>query len=255
MKKYVLPFSLLALISATTVAETQIEKIHGQHDGWVYGLGLAMLSEDEGYKGMDRELDPTPVLYAESERFRLMGLQAEYKVLMGQRWSVGAHLETRMDGFEKGDSDFLDGMAEREGTFYGGVNVRTEGDWGRFSTKLLKDIGNTHDGYRAAAEYRYPMPLVGGLFTPWLEVEYYGKDMMNYYYGVTTSEATAARTAYQPGASIHFDIGMDYQYQWGQHHSVLLSLKYRKFGSELKDSPIIEDSGSARLLVGYIYRF
>jgi outer membrane protein len=79
--------------------------------------------------------------------------------------------------------------------------------------------------------------------------------MMNYYYGVTTSEATAARTAYQPGASIHFDIGMDYQYQWGQHHSVLLSLKYRKFGSELKDSPIIEDSGSARLLVGYIYRF
>lgn len=245
-----------AFVSTSVLAETQIVNEFSQSDfDWVYGLGLGILSEDEGYVGMDREIFPTPILYIESERFRLMGLQAEYKAILGSNYSVGIHVETRMDGFEVGDSDFLDSMTEREGTFYAGFNVRTFGNWGQLGFKALRDIGNTHDGYRAAAEYRYSIPVAGGILTPWLEMEYYGADMMEYYYGVNASEATEVRPQYTPDATINVDIGVDYQYSIGRNHTFLASAKYRRFGSDLKDSPIVEDSGSARVLLAYIYRF
>ncbi|MEO3679028.1 MipA/OmpV family protein [Rheinheimera fenheensis] len=246
----------MASVTGAAFAETQIvNEFTKDSSDWVYGLGLGLLSEDEGYVGMDRETDPTPILYIESERFRLMGLQAEYKALLGKNYSVGIHVETRMDGFEVGDSDFLDGMAEREGTFYAGFNIRTFGDWGQFSVKALRDVGNTHDGNRAAAEYRYSMPFAAGILTPWVEVEYYGADMMEYYYGVSGSEATETRPQYTPDATMNFDIGVDYQYSFGENHTFLASAKYRRFGGDLKDSPIVEDSGSARVLLAYVYRF
>lgn len=239
-------------IAANASAEALFPSVTDDRPRWGFGLGA--LSEDEGYKGIGRETEAVPLLYVETERFRLFGPQAEYRVLGDRNSAIKLRADYRFDGFEAQDGAIFAGMSERKGSIFLGLAGRHATPWGELSFDMVKAT-TASKGIRGGVTYSHPFAAGALTIVPKLGVEYFDRKFVGYYYGVRPGEATTARPAYAGRSSLNLDIGVDIQYGIGTAHTLLSSIKYRRFGSAIEDSPLIDRSGSPRFSVGYLYRF
>lgn len=218
-----------------------------------WGLGVGTLYENEGYVGGSAEAELLPLVFYQGKRFRVLGPQAEYRVWQGDAWSASLRGEYRFDGYEPDEEELFEGMAERKASLHFGGEVKHSAGWGDITVEFLKSA-RASKGYRAAVYYAYPFQLGKWTLMPKAGIERYDAKFTDYYYGVRAEEATGARPRYEAGGSTNFDIGIDFQRAFGRH-LLMGSVKYRGFGSAIKDSPLIEDSGSPRLTLAYLYTF
>jgi len=252
MKKSRLFAALLAFGIASPVAAEELFPTT-QELGPTWGLGLGVLYENEGYVGGSAEADPIPLVFYQGERFRIFGPQAEYQLWKGDAWSASLRGEYRFDGYEPEDEPLFEGMDERKASLHFGGEVKHSAGWGDVTVEFLKSA-SASKGYRASVYYAYPFQAGKWTLMPKVGVERYDRKFTDYYYGVKADEATASRAAYTADASTNFDVGMDFQRAFGRH-LIVGSVKYRGFGSAIKDSPLIEDSGSPRMTLAYLYTF
>mgnify|MGYP006975174342 CR=1 FL=1 len=87
-----------------------------------YSVGAALLLAKEGYRGVGRESVPVPGLAIQNKWVNLFGPQLDLRLIGDDQrsWWLGPRIEYRFDGYEKGDSPFFNGMADRKGgLFYG----------------------------------------------------------------------------------------------------------------------------------------
>jgi MipA family protein len=240
------------VLASGVSAEALFPSITDDRTRW--GVGLGVLNEDEGYKGIGRETEAVPTLYVETERFRLFGPQAEYRILGDRHSAIKLRADYRFDGFKAEDGEVFGGMSERKGSIFLGVAGRHAAPWGELSFDLVKAT-TASKGMRGGITYSYPFRSGALTIAPKLGLEYFDRKFVGYYYGVRASEATAARPAYEGKSSVNLDVGVDMHYQIGAAHTLLSSIKYRRFGSAIEGSPLIAKSGSPRLTLGYLYRF
>jgi MipA family protein len=206
-----------------------------------WGLGVGTLYENEGYVGGSAEAELLPLVFYQGKRFRLLGPQAEYRIWQGDAWSASLRGEYRFDGYEPDEEELFEGM------------VKHSAGWGDITVEFLKSA-RASKGYRAAVYYAYPFQVGKWTLMPKAGIERYDAKFTDYYYGVRADEATGTRPRYEAGSSTNFDVGIDFQRAFGRH-LLMGSVKYRGFGSAIKDSPLIEDSGSPRLTLAYLYTF
>jgi outer membrane scaffolding protein for murein synthesis (MipA/OmpV family) len=224
-------------------------------DSFEWGLGLGILNEDEGYTGMGSETNAQPVIYINSERFRFFANQADFQVIKSDTFLLGIKAEGRFDGFEAADSPYLAGMEEREGGWYGGLRAELKTDFANIVGEWVTELSGDSDGSYGSVGAYWTIDTEFGQWVPKVAVEFYDEDYTTYYYGVRTAEATLDRPAYIADSTVNLDVGVDWIYELANHHQLISSLKYRSYGSEVKDSPLIENSGSPRLILGYLYTF
>lgn len=252
MHRNVLFIALLIVVSSDANTEELFPSLREEPIGW--GIGAGALIEDEGYVGVGSETEPVPVLLIQQGRFRLFGLQADFRLVGNERSFIGLRADYRLDGYEDGDGEIFTGMAERKPALSAGVSGKYSSRFGQVFFDLVRATSSER-GMRGGIYYGYPLEVGSLTVLPKLGVEYFDADFVRYYYGVRPEEALATRPAYAGDATINLDVGVDFHYVLTQHHSLIASLKYRSFGSEIKDSPLIQDSGSPRVNVGYLYRF
>lgn len=241
----------LWLLAPAATAEELFASREMLDRGW--GIGLGALIEDEGYVDGSSETEALPVLFYRGKRFQLLGPQAEWLLWERDGFSASARAEYRFDGYEEGDADIFEGMAEREAGFHLGAELKYRADWGHLTGEWLGVTGDA-EGSRSALYYGYPMELGSWVVTPRVGLERYDRKFTDYYYGVRPDEAREGRAAYTADASTNVDVGVDFQRAW-KHHLFLASAKYRRFGDGIADSPLVEDDGSLRFTVAWIYRF
>jgi outer membrane protein len=242
----------LSLGSPVLRAEALYPTVQDEKPRW--GLGLGVLSEDEGYRGIGRETEAIPVFYVDYGRFRLFGPQADFRLLGDRQTNLRLRADFRFDGFEAQDGAVFEGMRERKGSASVGLAGQTALPFGQLSFDLVRAV-NHSKGIRGGVTYAYPLKRGALTLMPKIGLEYFDKRHVDYYYGVRADEATAARPQYIGRGSVNVDAGVDFQYDLAQNHTLLWTVKYRRFGSAIKDSPLIAKSGSPRMTLGYLYRF
>lgn len=245
-------FMTTACVSAHSSAEALYPTMDGGPTRW--GVGVAALFEDEGYRGIGQKSEGLPILFVQTDRFRLLGPQAELRVLGSRTSGLSLRADYRFDGFKAEDGEIFAGMQERKGSLALGVAGKHAASWGIASFDLVRSLKGSK-GIRASATYAYPIRLGPLTVLPKAGVEYFDKKFVDYYYGVRDEEATATRNVYNGKSAVNMDIGMDVEYTLATSHTFLGSLKYRRFGSSIQDSPLVESSGSPRVTLAYLYRF
>jgi len=98
---------ILATLTATAIAPASANEFR-------WGVGLGGILEDSGYKGVSSETNLLPILYIETERFRLVGPSAEFDLYSGSDFEFSLIGQYRADGYEKGDGDIFAGMEDRD---------------------------------------------------------------------------------------------------------------------------------------------
>ena len=88
------------------------------------------------------------------------------------------------------------------------------------------------------------------IFVTWLSDDY-----VDYYYGVTSDEATLYRASYKGGKTVNTGVELNVGYNFNQSQQLVLIANYTNLGNSITDSPIVEGSSTASITVLYLYLF
>ena len=254
--------ALAAVFACAAPAFAQQPPGEGEPEGSSWGLGLAVMSVQNAYKGTDRETRVLPMISYENRYVKLGGPNLELKLpgielSDSQRLNFGVMTQL-FDGagYEAKDSPALAGMSERKSSIWVGAKMECENDLADVKLEWLGDASGKSKGQRLALGLERKIMLSPRLMLiPQVGVEWVDKKYVDYYYGVRDSEATAGRAAYTGKATLNPEISLSGIYRFDRHHSMMLNVGVRSFGKEIKNSPIVGRSTENRVMLGYKYSF
>ncbi len=149
-----LPLVTGLLVSATG-AWAQQPPGKGKPDDLNWGVGLAVMSAQKAYRGMDRETRVLPLLSFENQYIKLGGPNLDIK-LPGLTLSESQRLKFGLTvklfggsgGYDASDSPFLAGMAERKDGIWAGVKTEWENPLADVKLEWLADASGNSKGQR-----------------------------------------------------------------------------------------------------------
>ncbi|MEM9554668.1 MAG: MipA/OmpV family protein [Acidobacteriota bacterium] len=236
--------SVLSFALLVTAAPALAQPPAASGGGVQWSLGVGVVLGPEPYVGTDAvDVQPIPVLGIESKRFYFRGIVAGLRLVDDERWGLDWIIaKARFLGYEADDSDFLEGMEDRDLSVDGGLSARFGLAAGlELRAEALTDLLGRHEGHEVLLELeRTWSPAPRWRVTPKIGARWQSDDLVRYYYGVEPGEARAGRPAYRPDATVNFEAGVGAMYFSRGRWSWQGQLAVDVLGSEIDDSPIVE---------------
>jgi outer membrane protein len=254
----------LALVTASVAGAPEHEAPPEGEDSKSYswGLGLAALSQQQGYTGIDRENRAVPVVYFENRWVQLFGPWLDIKapdLEWGEEQKLSSGMRTQLlgfNGYKSDDAPILSGMEERKSGISAGPFAKWSNPIVDVSLEWMLDASGNSKGQRMSFGLEKQFHVGEHLmFTPSATATWMDQKYVDYYYGVRNTEARLGRAAYVADGTINADFSLRTDYMFDQHHAVIGMLQYTSLGSAIKVSPLTDRSGETMVLLGYMYRF
>jgi outer membrane protein len=160
--------------------------------------------------------------------------------------------------FQKLDPDsniFYEGLEKRKQTVEAGVEGRLRRKWGDLNIRWTADTLNNHNGQEVQLAYRYEFEAGPWTFSPYASWTWQDADLTNYYFGVSPGEARPDRPAYAPGESQWLGFGLNTAWHASDRIVLFANLGFAGAGSDVENSPLVEEAGFSQLFVGGTYLF
>lgn len=246
---------LLALAGGQAMAQTSAAA-PAQPTTDSLGAGFLVTSEWRPYKGVGNATSIFPVLQYENAWLDIWGPVADVK-LKDDGGPLVVLLRARYadTGYDAGDSPALTGMQDRKNSVWLGTKLQWKGALAHTSLEWLGDGSRRSKGqqirlWTETLVQAGPVRIVPRVGLQWLDAKY-----VDYYYGVSASEARAGRAAYQGKSAFNPEIGARFLYNLTPSQSTFVDVSATALGSSIKRSPIVERSWVPALRLGYVYGF
>jgi outer membrane protein len=221
---------------------------------WRLGAGVVAIRKP--YRDMDTKTLGLPIVGYENKWISAAIPTFDFKLYSDD--SLSFRLRARYaggDGYEADDSPFLAGMEDRKASLWAGAAVIWKTHYANFTGEVLADTLGKSKGIRARLQVdrRYAVGKFG--FTPRLAAEWVDNKYVDYYYGVRQSEATVTRAFYEGKSTTSILAGLRLDYAAAKRHMLYLDLAASRFGSSVKDSPLVDRPNQTSIGLGYVYRY
>ena len=244
--------------TATCLGQEKPAKVEPQQGGELL-LGVGVLVKNEPYKGVSDKIYPLPFYVYRGQRWSLQGTRFDYNILDINDCSLNTILRFRTEGFDADDSSDLDGMSDRDASLDAGLGLSVSGEWGALNVDLLTDALGKHKGQEFKLTYakslESPFGIAKTRLRPFFGTSWRSSGLNDYYYGVRLSEARPGRLAYDSGDSTNVFAGITLDYQLSDRWNLFLMFRNEWLGSEITDSPIVDQHHTNSFIAGLMYRF
>lgn len=220
-----------------------------------WGLGIGVIATDKPYRNFKTESTGLPLISYENKWISASVPTFDVKLFNGETLSLRLRTRYAGDGYEADDSPFLAGMKERKSSLWAGGAVIWKTNVANFTGELSADAMGKSKGTRARLQVDRRLAVGRFGFTPRLAAEWVDDKYVDYYFGVRQSEATATRAFYEGKSTVIIHTGLRMDYTPALHHVVFLDLGFSRFGSQVKDSPLVDKPNRTSIGLGYAYRF
>ncbi|HEX7866123.1 MAG TPA: MipA/OmpV family protein [Variovorax sp.] len=220
---------------------------------WGVGIGVSM--ERKAYREFNDKTQAMPMLTYENKWVSVAVPGVDVKLPSAGPVSLRLRARYAGDGYEANDSPYLAGMNKRKGGIWLGGAAIWHNDIANLSAELLADGSGNSKGTRFEVQIdrRFSSGVLG--FTPRLAAHWVDRKYVDYYYGVTGAEARSDRAAYAGKATASIEVGLRVDYAVASNQTVFLDVSATRFGSGIKNSPLVSRSNQAGVRLGYLYRF
>jgi outer membrane protein len=211
-------------------------------EGPIWSVGAGAVFAPRPYEGMDAEVFPIPVVGVRYRNFYWDGIRAGFRFSPAEHLGLDLFAAARFDGYEEDDSDAVRGMAERR--LSADLGFRVSGEWERVETglSLRTDVLDRSDGQEVEADVSFPMEAGSWRITPGLAVSWLSDDLVDYYYGVRPGEALPDRPGYEGEDTLNLSAEVAFLRPFADGRWLFLAgAEAVWFGSEIRDSPIVDD--------------
>ena len=208
------------------------------------GLGAAVRVEHSLYRGDGVRIDVLPVYLYEGERVYLHSNRFGLKFNIDPTRRLDVFVSRRLESFPvEGVPSSLAGMATRTTESEGGFSYEQRFGWGSVFVEYLRDTSHTSGG----TEVKLGISGEGGRgrlrLTPYAIVSARSARLNDYYYGVTSAEATPERPAYTAGSGTNGSVGLNARYDLSRHWHLFGGLSATYWPATVRDSPIVDLRG------------
>ncbi|SIO59307.1 MipA/OmpV family protein [Paraburkholderia phenazinium] len=218
-----------------------------------WGLGVGAGVAASPYKSGDTKFTPIPLISFDNKWIHALGTTIDLKIGKWDNVSVALRGDYAVgDGYRNDDAPILNGMQNRNGTFWYGPALAWKSAFGTLSADYL--LGGNR-GERAKLDFSKSFDLGRYSIEPYASVEWLSSDYVDYYYGVQASEARAGRPEYTGRAAYDTSVGTRVNYSITRRQKVVLDVGVSHFTSGVTDSPIVGRSYLPAARLGYIYQF
>ena len=222
-------------------------------------MALELLTKTNRIKKYDSD-DKTsaiPILLYEGQHFFVRGTTLGWDFADSEVWEYAIIGEYLNYGYDDSDSNFLDGMSDRDPSIGVGGHIILKLEKLGLKFSVVTDVANESDGSQVVGKIFYRHKTGTGLaLTPSASIVWQDEDFNDYYYGVRGREATPARRAYSADHDVNFRLGLQAAYRKpGSNWLITGGVNYEFLGDEIDDSPITNDDEVFSALIGVGYTF
>lgn len=255
-RRYALPALVLpaaVLLGIPSAFADGLEDAPETYPGLGVGIGVAV--QNRPYKDIDSETLVLPVLSYENRWIRIGGLGLDLKLGSAGPVSFSIGARYSLSGYDEGDAPILGGMADREGGLWIGPSVAWRTGFADVTAEALGDASGKSKGAQFRLTVDRSFQSGAFRFTPRVAAIWRDRKYNDYYYGVRAEEVRADRPFYAGRAGTDVEIGLRTSYALARQHSLFLDVSATGYSNAVKESPLVDQSSSTGIRLGYLYRF
>lgn len=206
------------------------------------GPGLIVRSSPYRDAGSGTVL-PIPAVTYTGNRLQIFGPRARFGLIEAGPLQLAAAAQYRPGAYKEDDSDFLDGMGNRDATLTAGAEMKAALPAGTDLTlNFMHDALNRIGGSEASLFLDRSFELGSVRLTPKAGVNWTSSRMANHDYGVPASKALPGRPAYDTGDVFSLETGISALAELTENWWISAGLAVELLSDDVKDSPIVEDA-------------
>ena len=247
----------LHTIFASLLALSLISPITSHAGEW--GVGFNLNNRYDVYVDHDDDLSLNIFPEYRGEQFNIDFESMSYSLFDSEQYNLEILAKAVELGFEKGDSKTFAGMSDRDPSINAGLRASYTTDYGVLSLHALTDVLGSHKGQEVELRFGEPFytshgsdnkkELTLGAFAG---TRWQSNDLIDYYYGVKSNEATATRKAFKGQSAITPFVGVELKLGLSESFSLEGALSYEHRPDKITKSDIASKNGmKARLGLTY----
>jgi outer membrane protein len=189
--------------------------------------------------------------------FYFEGVRSGFRWFPGERGEVDVFARINFSGLDPDQSEFLEGMEERELTVMAGVKLSYEFKRAGVEWDLAADALGRSNGAESSLVVPFPTTPGQWRLTPGVGLQWQSSNYVSYYYGVQPDEASPGRPAYEGADALNALVNVRATRAFGRERKWILiaGVEFTWLGEEIRNSPIVEDSTTTGGFLGFWYRF
>ena len=223
---------------------------------------VGVLAENSRSPFLDdrKETNGLPEVSYIGDRFSYLGGKIEYGLSPGEGSNTYIVGQIRQRQFYSASTDFsndlgIEGMNDRDPAFELGLGLKNQMTWGQFVLEGVFDATGVYEGYELSATYSYPKQSGRWMIEPAIGLQLQSSDLVDYYHGVTVSEARVDRPAYQGDQAINTFASLTVGYSINAQLLAIAGMEQLALDTSITDSPIVDEDQIRKVYLGLIYTF
>ena len=200
-------------------------------------------------------LDLIPLYLYEGKYLFAHGTSLGVHLINNDKFSLSAVAAWRFQQLDPSTDPIFDGLERRHQTLDAGITTTYKSRFGEFTLDWMTDTLDKHNGQEVQFTYRYNFIRGAWSFSPFISWGLQDANLANYYFGVSPSEATLERPAYNVGESQFNLFGLNTSWQVSDRILFFGNIGFGDFDSRVENSPLVDDPNFSQVFVGGTYMF
>ena len=253
-------FGAAILINAGTAAAQEVAEIpfYNAPEGTA-ALGGGIRLGQNPYFASDnedqRQVDLIPLYLYQGKYLFFRGTSGGFHFVRNDTFEFNLYMRYRFQKLDPDSNVFYTGLEERKQSVDAGLQARVKQTWGEIKLDWVTDTLDRHNGQEARISYRYHFDAGPWSISPFISWTWQDANLTEYYFGVSPTEALPGRPAYAPGESQWVSFGLNTSWQVTDRTLFFGNFAFGGAGSEIVDSPLVEEAGFAGVFVGGTFMF
>jgi outer membrane protein len=207
------------------------------------GVGVGVIFRSSPYRGYNGAVSQViPAITYNGDRLQIFGPQFAFGLAGSGKLRLAATGRYRIGVYDEDDSDFLQGMGDRDDTFMAGLAIQANLPGGiDLSASYEHDVLDRIGG--GAARLEFGKSLQAGIFRffPAVGFNWTSSEISNYDFGVSDSQATAERPAYYLDDTYSVEAGLGVFIEITRDWLIIMNVAAESLSNDVTASPIVSE--------------
>ena len=219
-------------------------------------IGMAAVSSQSIYVGGKNQSRVFPAIDYKYQRFYFQAGDLGVNLFENDNWEINSGIGINLAGDQdRGDSRILADLPNLSIPLSAFVSIQYKTSIGLFKAKHDYEINNKHNGNSSSLSYSAPIRQGSWLLIPQVSYQHHSSEVINYFYGISTEDATAQLPAYQTDAVNNWQLSFMGLRQINNKWSFVGSIQNEFIGDEISNSPMVDQDNRLSVFAGFLYKF